>query len=51
MYEVRNRSVHEHELYSFRIDRENLQWSYRANMGFLEEVQREDSIEAAADRK
>lgn len=31
MYEVQNRSVHEHELYSFEIERENISWLYAAN--------------------
>lgn len=35
MYEVQNRSIHEHELFSFNIDRENLHWLYNANMDFV----------------
>ena len=35
MYEVQNRSVHEHEMYSFNIERENLKWVYQANLDFV----------------
>jgi len=35
MYQISNRSIHEHELYSFNIDRENLKWLYRANVDFI----------------
>jgi hypothetical protein len=38
MYQVSNRSVHEHELYSFTIERENLKWLMKANEGFLAEL-------------
>lgn len=49
MYEVQNRSIHEHELYSFNIERENLKWLYRANLGFLEELQKINALEQVAD--
>jgi hypothetical protein len=49
MYEVQNRSVHEHELYSFTIERENLKWLYRANRDFLAEIEKMDTIEQMAD--
>jgi hypothetical protein len=51
LYEVKNRSIHEHELYSFKVERENLKWVYKANLGFLEEMARETAIEHAADQK
>jgi hypothetical protein len=38
MYQINNRSVHEHELFSFNIDRENLKWSYQANLDHIEEL-------------
>jgi hypothetical protein len=37
MYEVQNRSVHEHELYSFEIERQNVKWLYQANLTYIEE--------------
>jgi hypothetical protein len=30
LYEVQNRSVEEHEAFSFQIERENLKWLYNA---------------------
>lgn len=44
MYEVQNRSVHEHELYSFKIDRENIRWVYQANADFIAEVEKETKL-------
>jgi hypothetical protein len=38
MYQVSHRSVDEHELYSFKIERENLSWLYKANLGFIDEM-------------
>ncbi len=38
LYEVSNRSVHEHELYSFNIERENLKWLYQANVSYINEI-------------
>jgi len=31
LYEIQNRSVDEHEAFSFTIERENLKWLYNAN--------------------
>jgi hypothetical protein len=45
MYEVRNRSVHEHELYSFNVERENLKWLYRANLGYIEEINKINALD------
>jgi hypothetical protein len=45
MYEVQNRSVHEHELYSFNIERDNLKWLYKANLDHINENVREDAIQ------
>jgi hypothetical protein len=49
MYEVQNRSVHEHELYSFKVERENLRWIYRANQDFISEIQKQDALDQMAD--
>lgn len=45
MYQIANRSVHEHELYSFNIDRENLKWLYRANMSFIDEMNKQEALD------
>ena len=42
MYEVQNRSVNEHELFSFEVERKNLTWLYRANADFIQEMHRVD---------
>lgn len=47
MYEVSNRSGREHEAYSFRIERSNLQWLYNANLDYCDElvrVNREENL-------
>lgn len=49
MYEVQNRSVNEHELFSFEVERKNLTWLYRANLNFVQEMHRVDSIDQIAD--
>ena len=49
MYEVQNRSVHEHELFSFEVERENLRWLYNANTDFVSEMHRVDQIDQLAD--
>jgi hypothetical protein len=45
MYEIQNRSIHEHELYSFNIERRNLKWLYQANLNFIEETQTQNLLE------
>ena len=45
MYEVQNRSVEEHELYSFNIERENLQFLSNAHNTYLAEMRRLNDIE------
>lgn len=42
MYEVRNRSVSDHEQFSFEVERENLSWLYRANQEFIREISRQN---------
>lgn len=49
IYEISNRSVHEHELYSFNIERENLKWLYQANVSFINEVQTFNIVERVTD--
>lgn len=49
MYEVQNRSVHEHELFSFEVERNNLRPLYNANMDFITEMHRIDQIDQLAD--
>ncbi len=49
MYEVQNRSVNEHELFSFEVERKNLTWLYRANGEFIEEMHRVDQMDQIAD--
>ena len=49
MYQISNRSIHEHELYSFNIDRENLKWLYRANVDFIQEMNKQEALDQAAD--
>ncbi len=51
MYEVQNRSVTEHELYSFNVDRENLKWLYNANVDFVNELVKVDNLDQLADYK
>lgn len=50
MYEVQNRSVNEHELFSFNIDRANLRWLYRANIDYVQEMVKVDQLDQLADR-
>lgn len=40
--------MHEHELYSFNIERENLKWVYRANLDFINELEKENAIDTLA---
>ena len=49
MYEVQNRSVNEHELFSFEVERKNLTWLYRANGEFVQEMHRVDLTDQLAD--
>jgi hypothetical protein len=38
LYEVRNRSVHEHEAFSMSLERNNLKSLYDANMTYVREM-------------
>lgn len=37
MYQVQNRSIYEHELYSFNLQREDIKWLSKANRDFIME--------------
>ena len=45
LYEVKNRSVSEHEAFSFEIQRENLKWLWNANQDFSREMERLNALE------
>lgn len=45
LYEIQNRSVEEHEAFSFQIERQNLKWLYNANQDFTKEMDRASAIE------
>jgi len=49
MYEVRHRSVWEHEQFSLNVERRNLKMLYDANMDFISEMGRVDMFEQMAD--
>ena len=49
MYEVQNRSIDEHELFSSKLERQNLRWLYQANMDFIDEMQRVNTMDALVD--
>lgn len=51
MYEVQNRSVSEHELFSFKIERENLRWLSHANQEYINSLNRVDQLDQLADYK
>lgn len=45
LYEVRNRSVDEHEAFSFDVERENLKWLQQASQDYQSEMRRLNDIE------
>lgn len=45
LYEIQNRSVEEHEAFSFQIERENLKWLFNANQDFNKEMMRVNVLE------
>lgn len=49
MYQIKNRNVHEHELYSFSIQRDNLKVLARANNAYIAELNRQDAITQLGD--
>jgi hypothetical protein len=51
MYEVQNRSVSEHELFSFKVERQNLKWLSQANMEYINALNRVDQMDQLADYK
>lgn len=42
LYEIQNRSVEEHEAFSFEIERENLKWLWNAKQDFAKEMDKEN---------
>lgn len=49
MYEVRHRSVWEHDQFSLTVERRNLKWLAEANRDFIHEVQRINHLDQMAD--
>jgi len=49
MYEVQNRSIDEHEQFSSKLERQNIKWLYQANMDFIGEMQRVNTLDSLAD--
>ena len=45
MYQIKNRSVHEHELYSFKIERDNLKWLARANIDYIAQMNQQEALD------
>ena len=45
LYEVQNRSVDEHEAFSFDIQRQNLKWLWNANQDYAKEMERLNALE------
>lgn len=45
LYEISNRSVEEHEAFSFQIERENLKWLWNAKQDFSKEMDRVNALE------
>lgn len=45
LYEIQNRSIEEHDAFSFVIERENLKWLYNANQDFCKEMMRVNALE------
>lgn len=47
MYQVKNRSVHEHNLFSFQVTRDNLRWLYKANTTYhIETIEQDLQLQA-----
>ena len=38
MYEVRHRSIWEHEQFSLNVERRNLKWLFEANKDYMQEI-------------
>lgn len=49
MYEVQNRSIYEHDRYSFQVSRRNLGDLYKANLAFVHEMAKQNQLETRAD--
>lgn len=44
LYEIQNRSIDEHEAFSFDIERQNLKWIYNAREDFSKELDRANAV-------
>jgi len=49
MYEVRHRSIWEHEQFSLSVERRNLRWLAEANRDFIHEIHRINHLDQLAD--
>jgi hypothetical protein len=49
MYEVRHRSVDEHQQFSLNVERRNLKWLYEANKDFIMETNHINTLDQMAD--
>ena len=49
MYEVKNRSIYEHEQFSFSMERRNLKWLWDSNNDYVQEISRVNHIDQLAD--
>lgn len=49
MYEVKNRSIYEHEQFSFSMERRNLKWLWDANNDYVQEISRVNHIDQLVD--
>ena len=49
MYEVRHRSIYEHEQFSLSVERRNLKWLAEANRDFIHEIHRINYLDQLAD--
>jgi hypothetical protein len=49
LYEVQNRSVWEHEEFSFKVERRNLRWLFDASQDYIQEIDRINYLENMAD--
>ena len=49
LYEIQNRSIDEHEAFSFEIERQNLKWIYNAREDFSKELDRANAVQDLED--
>lgn len=51
LYEIQNRSIDEHEAFSFELQRQNLKWLYNASQEYTREMTRLNNIEDLINHK